>query len=73
MNRRRTEQLGALPDTPLRKPHTHAIQRGGRFMKRGEEIECESTRVPYDAAAEEWIERKVYQKLPLVYRHVMAA
>lgn len=42
-------------------------------MKRGEEIECESTRVPYDAAAEEWIERKVYQKLPLVYRHVMAA
>lgn len=46
---------------------------GGRFMKRGEEIECESTRVPYDAAAGEWIEREVYQKLPLVCRHVMAA
>lgn len=44
-----------------------------RFMKRGEEIECESTRVPYDAAAGEWIEREVYQKLPLVCRHVMAA
>lgn len=44
-----------------------------RFMKQGEETECESTRVPYDAAAEEWIEREVYQKLPLVCRHVMVA
>lgn len=44
-----------------------------RFMKREEETVCESARTSYDALAGAWIEHEVYQKLPLVCRHVMAA